>query len=228
MAAYASVSEEISRTGQQPPKDNQSAQELAPDALLRTVIAPDFSRQIETLRTRIGELERELTERESAEASIRLEISGDNGGIWFLNVHGGRMEVGATPTMPVLFSLHQGADDWHAFTHAGTMLGPAKNQSVGTRGGILTPSRIARLQAVTGTIQIVLTGTDDGTDHSVTLHFGSGKPASPPEATVSMRVDDARRLREGSLDPQTAFLQGLVKIGGDMGIAVRLGTALFM
>jgi hypothetical protein len=50
----------------------------------------------------------------------------------------------------------------------------------------------------------------------VTLHFGPNPPADPPQVILAMREEDARRLREGSLDPQAAFLQGLVTISGDM------------
>jgi putative sterol carrier protein len=62
----------------------------------------------------------------------------------------------------------------------------------------------------------------------VTLHFGSGEPADPPQVTLTMREQDARRLREGALEPQAAFLQGLVTISGDIGLAMQIGAGLFM
>jgi putative sterol carrier protein len=74
----------------------------------------------------------------------------------------------------------------------------------------------------------VLRGEGDAPARTVTLHFGPNAPADPPQVTLAMREDDARRLREGSLDPQAAFLQGLVTISGDMGLALQIGTALFM
>jgi putative sterol carrier protein len=37
---------------------------------------------------------------------------------------------------------------------------------------------------------------------------------------------DFAKLQSGELAPQSAFLQGLVKVQGDMGFAMLLGTAL--
>jgi hypothetical protein len=62
----------------------------------------------------------------------------------------------------------------------------------------------------------------------VTLHFGPDAPVDPPQVTLALREEDARRLRAGSLEPQVAFLQGLVTITGDLGLAMQIGTALFM
>jgi hypothetical protein len=190
-------------------------------------VAPAFAQRIERLRQQIAALQDEAADCEEAETSIRVEVTGEGGGSWYLNVGGGRMEVDAAPTYPVLLSLSQNADDWHALARSGTMLGGAGAGGQGTRG-VLTRSRIARLREVSGTVRLVLINADDGAERSVTLHLGPGEPASLPLATVSMRDDDARRLREGSLQPHAAFLQGLVTIRGDMSLAVQLGTALFM
>jgi putative sterol carrier protein len=202
---------------------------VEPGEFLRTVVAPDYAGRIENLRFRIRQLERELADREAATTSIGLVITGDQGGRWFLNVSGGKMDVGDEPACPVLFSCHQNYDDWCALTRAGSMFGGVGSDTRG-RGSAtaFSGSRISRLRALRGTVQLALSSDAGRDERRVVLHFGDGEPAFPPQVTVSMREDDAAALRAGSLDPQAAFLQGRVKITGDVALAVQLGSALFL
>ena len=48
----------------------------------------------------------------------------------------------------------------------------------------------------------------------------------PADATVSMAWDDFMALSEGKLDPMMAFMQGKLKIAGDMMIAQKLAPLL--
>ena len=203
---------------------------LPPDTFLRTVVAPSFARQIDALRAQIAGLENEVQERAEAVGSVRIDIEGDGGGTWYLNVGGGHMEVAEAPVDTVLFSVSQTVTDWHALASRGTLLGvpqgDARTAPAVGRGAI-TRTRISRLRAVRGTVRLVLR-EEEGAERAVTLHFGDGSPAPTPQTIVTMREGDARRLRDGSLDPQAAFLQGLVGIAGDMALAMQLGAALFL
>jgi hypothetical protein len=48
----------------------------------------------------------------------------------------------------------------------------------------------------------------------------------PADATVSMSWDDFMALSDGQLDPMMAFMQGKLKIAGDMMIAQKLAPLL--
>ena len=84
-------------------------------------------------------------------------------------------------------------------------------------------------------------GDNSGLGKSVKLDFGdTGKiyidgasspntvtnEDKPADATVSMAWDDFIALAEGRLDPMMAFMQGKLKIAGDMMIAQRLAPLL--
>ncbi|MCA8878429.1 MAG: SCP2 sterol-binding domain-containing protein [Rhodobacteraceae bacterium] len=57
---------------------------------------------------------------------------------------------------------------------------------------------------------------------------GAGVRASDEEADVviSADADTFRSIIEGDLDPTSAFMSGRLKIDGDMGQAMKLGSAL--
>ena len=48
----------------------------------------------------------------------------------------------------------------------------------------------------------------------------------PADTTVSIKWDDFLALSEGKLDPMMAFMQGKLKIAGDMMIAQKLAPLL--
>jgi len=43
-----------------------------------------------------------------------------------------------------------------------------------------------------------------------------------PVLTMTFKYDDAVKVQQGELDPNTAFMQGRMKVSGDMGTLMRL------
>jgi len=54
----------------------------------------------------------------------------------------------------------------------------------------------------------------------------AGEGEAPPDATLSADADTFRQMLEGDLNPTAAFMSGKLRVEGDMGAAMRLGSAL--
>ena len=79
-----------------------------------------------------------------------------------------------------------------------------------------------------------MTGGFDGTakfvieDEGTIIVDGDGARASDDDADVTLIADEDtfRAILDGSLNPTAAFMTGKLKVDGDMGAAMRLGSVL--
>ncbi len=62
----------------------------------------------------------------------------------------------------------------------------------------------------------------DGKSTPTAVHNNDDKA----DCTVTSLFEDFTKLVAGKLDPTTAFMMGKIKIDGDMGVAMKLGTLL--
>jgi hypothetical protein len=191
---------------------------LDPGSFLREHVAPRVERRIAQLRADAARIQRELDERLAAEATMELVLEGDGGGTWYLNLRGGEMRVEGVPHATPLVRVHQQRRDWEALARAQLAAGGGS----GGPGVDLSRSRIERLRTITGTFELRLTGE---TERRTRVQFGPGEP-SEARCVVTVAAADFARLQSGDLPPQVAFLQGLVKVQGDMAFAMQVATAL--
>ena len=78
------------------------------------------------------------------------------------------------------------------------------------------------------TIQFDLSG-DGGGKWWVKIHegkaeSGKGEPPETPNLTLSADAGDWVKIMTGKMDPTTSFMQGKLKIKGDMGLAIKMQT----
>ncbi|HEY2032481.1 MAG TPA: SCP2 sterol-binding domain-containing protein [Rhizomicrobium sp.] len=63
----------------------------------------------------------------------------------------------------------------------------------------------------------------DGKSVPNTVSDGEGKTA---DCTISVALSDFEKMVKGELDGTSAFMQGKLRVAGDMGLAMKLGPIL--
>jgi hypothetical protein len=133
------------------------------------------------------------------------------------------MTVGTEPAFPPLMTTYQSYADWQVAVISGeAMLAPGQG---GTQRE-LTRSRIERLKLLKGTVRFTFTHFPDGSERGFDLQFGEGERPANPQTVMTLKVEDARKMARGELDPQVAFMSGLIQVSGDMALAMQFGAAM--
>lgn len=83
-----------------------------------------------------------------------------------------------------------------------------------------------KLKGMDATILFDISG-EDGGQWTVTINDGQvdveeGSTAESPTITVGASAKDLKALIEGDLNPMAAFMQGRLKVKGDMSMAMQL------
>ncbi len=204
--------------------DNSPAP-ITPEVFFTEKVAPQFRRRLDEMQRQIMTLQQQIQDRLNAQGTVRMVVEGEGGGTWYLNTKNGEMTVTAEPTFPLVMTVYQSRAyfDWSAAmaTESG-LFGPSSrnNQSE------LTKSRVERLQKIKGLLQFSFTHLPDGSEQSFCIHLGDGERPATPQTTLSMKADDAQKIARGDLNPQVAFMNGTIKISGDMALAMQFGAAM--
>jgi putative sterol carrier protein len=88
-----------------------------------------------------------------------------------------------------------------------------------------------RATGTTAVVQYDIAGEGGGTWHAVirdgTCAVNAG-PAATPSLTLSMSAQDWIDMTTGKQNPQMLFMSGRLKLKGDMGLAMKLGSMFSM
>jgi hypothetical protein len=160
----------------------------------------------------------------AVDATIRVDVEGEGGGRFFLNVASGRMTSGESAAHPPFLTLVQ---DRRAFERLVSEAGDSAMAMLGGLSGLagemhLTRSRLDNLSQIRGLVLFEVTG-DEG--FRLRTHFGPDPMPEQPTTTIRVDPDAYRELRSGELDPQTAFLNHRIVVEGDMQVAMQLALA---
>lgn len=104
-----------------------------------------------------------------------------------------------------------------------------------TGGGVITPkqlrkafmpdSKVQKVKMIKGDVQLRL--EDGATVNAVTLTFGGGKPnTAAPTCKVSLGFASVIEMAQRKANPQQLFMQGKIRIEGDMSIVMQLMTVM--
>ena len=101
---------------------------------------------------------------------------------------------------------------------------PTVKDTFDAMAGRFQPSKAAGVNA---TIQYDITGDQGGTWNAVikdgACQVNSGAAASP-NLTITMSSQDWLDMTGGKLSEQMAFMSGKLKLKGDMGLAMKIGS----
>jgi len=192
------------------------------DAYLNATVAPRFAELVQAATQRANAAQRELDDLRAASGTIAWEISGPASEVCYANIADGAITVAAEPAHAPFLTIVQTPADWERFTHGLAHLFTGDPRRPFGR------SRIERVRAITGAVRFLLTGVPDGGEWACTLYFGAAARPAEPQTTVTLPADLVTKMQSGQLDPQMAFMQGQIKLSGDMSLAMQLGMALFM
>ena len=183
-----------------------------------------FNRALREQERSVEASQRVLDGMRRARASIRVDVTGDGGGTFFLNIEDGELTPGESATQPLLLTLVQ---DRSAFE---LMAAEAGDSAMGFLGGVsglagdmkLTSGRIENLAGVKGCLRFELLGEGG---FALLTHFGPDPIPEQPDTQIRVDADAYRRLRSGELNPQDAFLGGQITVEGDMQLAMQIALA---
>lgn len=168
---------------------------------------------------------RVLDEMHAVRASIVVRIdAGQEQRSHCFDIERGRMQHVAAPRRPPFLILNHALDQFDSLRRGcgDSMLG-----FLGALAGLgeemkLTALRVRSLRELAGSLRFETTGE---AGFALVAHFGDVAAESEPRAGIRIRDEIFARLRSGRLDPQTAFLDGLIEIEGDEELAIRLALA---
>jgi hypothetical protein len=176
-------------------------------------------------QARLGESGREVLDgMRAVHATIAVLVRGEGGGRFFLNVEAGRMSAGEAPAFAPFLTVVQ---ERAAFDRLASEAGDSALALLGGLSGLagemkLTRKRIESLAQLSGAVRFSVSG-DGGFD--LITHFGDGPLPAEPQASIAVDDGAYRELRSGALDPAAAFMNGKIKVEGDMQLAMQLALA---
>jgi hypothetical protein len=160
----------------------------------------------------------------AVDATIRVDVEGEGGGTFFLNIRRGEMRAESVAAHAPFLTLLQ---DRRAFERIAREAGESALALLGGLSGLagemrLTRSRIENQAGVDGLVSLEVTGERG---FRLRTHFGDGPLPAEPKIAITGDETAYRELRSGALDPQAAFMKQQILVEGDMQAAMQLALA---
>ena len=176
----------------------------------------------EPSKQRADRLRRRLDRLEDTDVTLRVEVSGDGGGDYYLNVEDGELSVSDAPAESPVVWVTQTAEHFRAMHAEG--MNALDLVGGGKPGKIPDPAVADRVRDLNVTLKIVLSGLAGGVEAATVIRLGEGNEVSTPAMTMHLDLADVKEMATGRLDPAQAFMAGKIRIDGDVSIAMRLAS----
>jgi len=151
-----------------------------------------------------------------SEFAVQFTLTGAGGGQWHMVVHGNHMHVNSG-TGEANLSVTLSVDDWRdaVLARNGASLGiilPANRPG--------RPDNSARAKALKGTMALEL-ARPAGDPFKVEMQFNG---AATPRTVLRMAIADYAGMQDGTQNGQMLFMQGKIKVEGDMGFLMQVAS----
>jgi len=196
----------------------------SPKHFYTETVPEQWNRALHEQERAVEAAQRTLDAMRAVNATIRVVVSGAEGGTFHMNVEGGRMHAGESPAREPFLTVVQ---DRPAFERLAREAGDSALALLGGLSGLsgemkLTAGRLRNLMALKGTLRFEVTGPEGFT---LLTHFGPDPIADEPDTSISVSPEAYQDLRSGRLEPQNAFMSGQIQVAGDMQLAMQLALA---
>lgn len=150
-------------------------------------------------------------------------------GVWTIGIddEGVYVDAKAAPSPPIQLSMSE--EDWRA-----VVAGPVKErlQRSGAaslfnpkamRHFFLSETKVSTLRMFPGDLQMRIDDQDEAATYAFTLTLGGAKPnVDKPTTTLTVQMSDVEEMLKGKSNPQQLFMQGKLRIDGDMNLVMGL------
>lgn len=168
-------------------------------------------------------------ETRSLSVTAVIELKGDQGGIWTICMSKGNISISPGDSPDRIVKVVQSVADWRSAISGerGFKVDMTNIGSANMGGQAVAPmsqEKIDQLKDIEGALMFQSTHPEKG-NWEITAHFGKTEKEQP-DCTIIVSDETFVALQKGETNPPMAFMQGLVKIQGDMGLAMRIGTTM--
>jgi hypothetical protein len=195
-----------------------------PRAFFTERLPAQWARALREQERAVEAAQRVLDGMRAVEASIRVEVRGEGGGTFFLNLANGLMTAAPEPAQTPFLTLVQ---ERPAFERLAAEAGDSALGFLGGLSGLagdmkLTRARLEALAGVEGSLHFEVTGPEG---FALLTHFGAGPVPDEPTTRIAVSPEAYHALRSGELNPQDAFMSGQIQVEGDMQLAMQIALA---
>jgi len=170
--------------------------------------------------------QRTLAGMRAVQASLRIDVQGEGGGCFFLDIVAGRLAAVQQPAHPPFLTLIQERTDFEQ------LVAEAGDSALGFLGGLsglagemkLTKAKVDQLAGLSGSLCFEVEGEGG---FRLRTHFGEGPIPEEPTACIRVDREAYRALQAGEVNPQEAFMAGQIRVEGDMQLAMQIALAAF-